>query len=217
MIRTTFISLLLLLFSTASFASGLTDEISVIQKEWARIKYLDDPESRADSFEQLIVKSDELVEANPDVAEPLVWSAIVYSSYAGAVGGIQSLTRALPAVKKARMLLLRAETIDSQVLDGSVLTSLGALYYQVPSWPLGFGDKELARKYLEKAVSISENGLDANFFYGDFLIERKLYSEAIPALERALSAPPVPGRPVADQGRREEIRERLEFAKSKVS
>jgi Tfp pilus assembly protein PilF len=107
--------------------------------------------------------------------------------------------------------------MDSTVLDGSVITSLGALYYQVPGWPLAFGDKKKARSYLEKAVAMSENGLDANYFYGDFLIDRKLYLEAIPVLENALAAPVLEGRPIADQGRREAVQILLDYAKNKVS
>jgi Tfp pilus assembly protein PilF len=95
------------------------------------------------------------------------------------------------------------------------MTSLGALYYQVPGWPLGFGDKKKAREYLEKAVKISQNGLDANYFYGDFLVDRKEYTKAVAVLERALAAPTLDQRPVADRGRRDEIEALLEVARSK--
>lgn len=209
------ISLFSLMFSQAAFSASMMEQIGDIQKQWALIKYQTEDEQQSDAYEKLITQADALIESYPDKAEPLIWSAIVYSSYAGAVGGLKSVTKALPAVKQSRDLLLQAESIDSNSLGGSVMTSLGALYYQVPGWPLGFGDKKKAREYLEKAVRINENGLDANYFYGDFLLERKEYAKAVSVLEHALEAPSLEQRPVADQGRREEIRALLEVARSK--
>ena len=50
-------------------------------------------------------------------------------------------------------------------MDGAAYTSLGALYYQVPGWPLGFGDDAAARTMLRKGLAIDPDGIDAN--YGD--------------------------------------------------
>ncbi len=206
-----------LLFTQTVFAQSMMDEVRSIQTEWAHIKYQLDEDARSDAFEALIIRSDALIDSNPDKAEPLIWSAIVYSSYAGAVGGLKSVTRALPAVKRARDLLLESESIDPHALNGSATTTLGALFYQVPGWPLGFGNKETARNYLEKAVELNPDGLDSNFFYGDFLLGRKEYQKAVKVLEHALAAPTLENRPVADQGRRNEIQQRLEEAKSHLS
>ena len=48
------------------------------------------------------------------------------------------------------------------------------------------------------------DGIDANYFYADFLRDQGDYAAAAAALEKALAAPPRPGREVADRGRREE-------------
>lgn len=216
MYKKVFLSLFFIMFSPVTFSASVMDEIAGIQKQWALIKYQTDAPLRSDAYEKLIVKSDTLIQKYPGTAEPLIWSAIVHSSYAGAVGGIKSVTKALPAVKQARDLLLEAETINPQALDGSIMTSLGALYYQVPGWPMGFGSKKKARKYLEKAVQMSNNGLDANYFYGDFLVDRKEYTKAVDVLERALTAPMLDQRPVADAGRRDEITALLRVARGKA-
>lgn len=210
------ISLFGFMFSQIAFSASVMDEIEAVQKQWALIKYQTDEAQQSDAYEKLIVDANTLVEKYPGTAEPLVWSAIVHSSYAGAVGGIKSLTKALPAVRKARDLLLQAEKINSNALDGSVMTTLGALYYQVPGWPMGFGNKKKARKYLEKAVQISNNGMDANYFYGDFLVDRKEYTKAVDVLERALAAPTLDQRPVANAGRRDEITALLQVARGKA-
>jgi Tfp pilus assembly protein PilF len=107
--------------------------------------------------------------------------------------------------KQARDLLLQAERIDPKALDGSVYTSLGALYAKVPGWPIGFGDQKKAAAYFEKALAINPNGMDPNYLYGDFLFSQGRYRDSEQALERALHAPPRPNRPLADKGRKGEI------------
>ena len=79
--------------------------------------------------------------------------------------------------------------MDGTALDGSAYNSLGVLYYKVPGWPIGFGDKNKARELLQKALSINPRGIDPNFFYGEYLVETKRPEEAVPYLERALQAP----------------------------
>lgn len=139
----------------------MAEKIISIQQQWAIIKYKMVEERKAEAYENLAYQSKQLAHQYPQKAEPLIWQAINLSSYAGAIGGLKSLTRALPAVKEARDLLHRAEQINPGALDGSIYTSLGALYYQVPGWPIGFGDKNRARYYLEKAISNNPNKLDA--------------------------------------------------------
>jgi Tfp pilus assembly protein PilF len=96
--------------------------------------------------------------------------------------------------------------IDSRALQGSAYTSLGSLYYQVPGWPIGFGDDKRAGTMLLKALEINPDGIDPNYFYGDYLFHEKRYAKARSALQRALAAPDRPGRAVADKGRRDEVR-----------
>ena len=57
----------------------------------------------------------------------------------------------------------------------------------------GLGDAEKARMLLQKALAINPQGMDPNFFYGDFLLRQKDYGGAIAALEKARAAPSRPG------------------------
>jgi tetratricopeptide (TPR) repeat protein len=139
-----------------------------------------------------------------------VWQAIIISTLAGEKGGLGALS----LVNQARELLERAEALDPDVLDGSVYTSLGSLYYQVPGWPLGFGNDDKAESYLKKALTVNPDGIDPNYFYGDYLLQEKAYSEAEAAFRKALAAPRRDGRPIADAGRRSEIEAALNKLKS---
>ena len=117
---------------------------------------------------------------------------------------------ALGKVKEAKSLLEHALRVDPQALQGSAYTSLGALYYQVPGWPIGFGDDEQAEALLKQALALNPDGIDSNYFWGDYLIDQKRYAEARAALLKAQAAAPRPDRPLADQGRQAEIRARLD-------
>jgi Tfp pilus assembly protein PilF len=116
---------------------------------------------------------------------------------------------ALGAAKSARKDLEQALALDPAALDGSAYTSLGTLYYKVPGWPIGFGNDEKAERLLRQALQINPDGIDANYFYGEFLYEQGHRAEARQYLERARAAAPRPGRELADRGRQREIAELL--------
>ena len=190
----------------ATWAAGVEDAVADIQREWEVIRYQSPPKQREQAYEALAAKAHQTSERHAGRSEPLVWEGIVVSSWAGEKGGLG----ALGLVKRAKALYEEAIRIDGNVLDGSAYNSLGVLYYKVPGWPVGFGDKAKAGELLQKALAIAPAGIDANYFYAEYLVETKRAAEAAPFLDRVLKAPPRPGRPLADAGRREEARLLLE-------
>ncbi len=192
--------------SMASASAATLDEtVHMLQKEWAIANYKTSDDAVEEAFEKLTIKAQEAVKAFPDKAEPLIWNAIIVSSDAGKNGGLSALGK----VKEARKLLQAAEKIDASALNGSVYTSLGSLYYQVPGWPIGFGDDDEAEKYLKKALEANPDGIDSNYFYADFMLDQGNKDAAKKYFEKALKASARPARPVADEGRRAEIAEKL--------
>lgn len=201
-----------LLFALALPVSAeMSPEVEALSKEWAKIKYQLPEKDRKAAFESLAERAGAVTAHQPGKADLLVWEAIILASAAGEQGGIG--ISALGMVKQAKKLLDQAEQIDPDALDGSVYTSLGSLYYQVPGWPVAFGDDQKARSYLEKALAMNPKGIDPNYFYGDYLMNQDDYQGAIKAFERALAAPPRPNRPIADAGRRNEIKTALAEAR----
>lgn len=194
--------------------TAIEQKVHMLQTEWAHVKYeVQDDAAQEAQMSELASKASAVAAKYPRAAEPKIWEAIILSSQAGIKGGLGALS----LVEKARDLLLEAERINPNALDGSIYTSLGSLYYQVPGWPIGFGDDRKARAYLEQARAINPNGIDPNYFYGDFLIEEGEYQQAIGVLEHALQAPPRANRPVADAGRRKEIEIALAKARKKLN
>lgn len=207
MSRTIILIASLLALGASHAARGeLGSDLAAIQQDWAQANYqITDRKAALDAFESLAARAHTLAAEHPQRAEPLIWEGIVLSSWAGHKGGLGALRLA----KEAREKLEAAEKRDPAALDGSVYTSLGALYYKVPGWPVGFGDKAKAKAYLLKALELNPDGIDPNWFYGDFLVEHGKKADAVPFLERALAAPDRPGREAADAGRRGEIKDRL--------
>jgi tetratricopeptide (TPR) repeat protein len=204
-IKNVFLLLSALLTFTNTAIAGVEEDVSQLQKSWEKVKYQTPTTEHEKGFESLMKDADKLVVQNPYRAEILIWNGIIESSYAGAKGGLGALGH----VKNAKKTLEKALEINPNALDGSAYTSLGSLYYQVPSWPIGFGDDKKASEFLKKGLSINPDGIDPNFFYGDFLFRNSDFAGAEKSLRKALSAPARPGRQVADDGRRQEINQIL--------
>lgn len=190
---------------------NLDGAIAEVGHHWAKITYQTPDGEKEAAFKPLIANARQLSQSFPERAEPLIWQAIVLASAAKAEGGLGALSKA----KEARDLLLAAEKINPNALDGSVYNSLGSLYAKVPGWPIGFGDKKKARDYLEKALAINPNGIDPNYFYADLLADQGEYAKAAEHLKRALAAAPRAGREDADSGRRHDVMTLLETLKQK--
>ena len=182
--------------------AAVDDEVRALQQEWEQIKYRKSGAEQEKAYQALAATAAGVRAKYADRAEPEIWYGIIVASYAGAKGGFGALSLA----KDAKAALEHALQLDPKALSGSAYTSLGSLYYQVPGWPLGFGDDAKARDLLDKALALNPDGIDPNYFLGDYLYRQRDYDGARKALERALQAPPRPDRPLADEGRRAEIK-----------
>ena len=194
---------LIALLTITSGASAA--DIRSLQTGWAAIQYQTPEEKREDALKKLAEEADQLANANQDCAPCWIWAGIIRSSYAGAKGGLG----ALGEVKAARSHFERAIEIEPGALEGSAYASLGTLYFKVPGWPLSFGDDDKAEIMLKKALAYNPDGIDPNYFWGEYLFEQKRYPEALEALQKAAQAPDRPERPTADAGRRKEVQEAI--------
>jgi len=179
------IFVVLLLLSSQCFSQSLEDSIKNIEAEWASIYYSTAKSKQGPAYAQLLVKTTSLVQQYPNAAEPLFWQAVLKATYAD----LQDPFSALGAIHEARDLLVKAIKINPQTMAGSAYVTLGTLYYMVPKWPVSFGDDDTAKQMLETALKINPDGIDANYFYGEFLRLHNKPNDAAIYLERASSAP----------------------------
>ena len=196
------ISVFIILSASASVSQAESD-VQSLYRQWADIRYQQKSDEREGMFESLREEAEHLTDANPKDAELWIWRGIINSTYAGEVGGLSALS----VIKEAKKNLEMALKLDATALSGSAYTSLGVLYYQVPGWPLSFGDDDEAEELLKKGLVINPQGIDPNFFYADFLINQGRKNEAKSFLDIAENATDRNDRPIADKGRRAEIAE----------
>lgn len=193
----------LLACATPVLAAGsMAQDVRAINDSWAHITYeVRGSSTQTRQLDQLAKQAAVLVQRYPGKAEPLLWQGIVTSEQANRANFLHKLGLAT----RARDILARAYAIDPRAADGGVAMSLGVLYYKVPGSPIGFGDDAKARKLLKEALALDPDGLDANYFFGDFLVDQGENAAAKSYLQKALKAPHDATRPAWDAGRRREV------------
>jgi tetratricopeptide (TPR) repeat protein len=189
---------------------GMSSALLAIENRWAEIRYeMKDKKQKLEAGKALAVEAEAAVARHPGKAEPLIWHALALLIEAEVRADISALS----VTKKAKALLENAQSIDTAALDGMIHTTLGMMYYEVPGWPIGFGDKKKAVEHLSKALEIDPHGLDTNYFYGDYLVMNRKGREALPYLEKAAQVLPRPGHERADAGRKTDVQDALERAR----
>ncbi len=192
---------------------GLAKEVKHIQTQWETIKFtVPEGDKQTDQMNALGAEADAMAQKYPDQVDALIWDGILTSERASMVNPISALSLA----KSARDTLEKAYRMNPTALEAGAPTSLGVLYYRVPGFPVAFGDKAKARKLLEEATKAAPQGLDAWYFYGDFLMSEGEYPKARDAFTHALSIAPHPDRPLWDENRRLVIREKLDKIQAKL-
>ena len=192
--------ILLAQLTTASAATGVA--VEGLSSQWAQINFERPANQREALLKSLHKEAQQEVANNKGDADLLTWAGIVTSSYAGAKGGLGALGLA----KQARRYFEQAMAIDPEALNGGARTSLGVLYYQVPSWPIGFGKDKTAEQLLVASYEKHPDNIDALYFYADFLTEQKRTGEAIKIFKQALE---LPATTVAQMSRHRQIERQL--------
>jgi tetratricopeptide (TPR) repeat protein len=187
-------------------AETLAPEVRRLQTKWEAIKFgVPEGDDQTNQMNALGEDADAVAAHFPAMPDALIWDGIITSERAS----MASTFYALGFAKRARDILEKAYTMDPARLDAGATTSLGVLYYRVPGFPIGFGDKDKARHLLEQAVKLAPNGLDAWYFYGDFLYTQNEFPKAVEVFQHALKIPQHPDRPLWDKNRRLVIEELL--------
>lgn len=197
------IAISLIGWAQAADVAAMNADVRHLDDGWAHIKYdVTDRDEKIKDLDALAKEANATVSRYPGQVGPLLWNGIIASEQAA----VAPIIHKLGFASTARKLFEQADSIGGAGPDGAVAMCLGVIYYKVPGFPMGFGNVDKARRYLETALAKSPDGLDANFFYGDFLIKRGEKDKARTVLTHALSAPHDSNRPVWDVGRRAEVR-----------
>jgi hypothetical protein len=217
---TTIATILLVALSAcvqATENSSLKSELLRLAHDWEHVKLqVSDRDDQERQMASLAQRAGQIAKQYENVPDPIVWIGIITSEQASMANENGSPIKALELAKRARDILEKVEMTNPDTMDAGAPTTLGVLYDRVPGFPIGFGDKTQARHYLEEAIRNAPNGLDANFFYGDFLYKHGEQSEAVKFLEHALTLPELSNRPIWDKSLRAAIRHMLSEMQNSV-
>jgi len=193
----------LVVASPSVASASMSDEVKALNDGWAHITYeVKGSSTQTKALDRLAKEAETLVARYPGKAEPLLWQGIIVSEQANRANIFHKLSLA----KEARNIIAKAYSIDPKAANGGAAMSLGVLYYKVPGSPIGFGDDDKAQRLLKEGLALDPNGLDANYFYADFLLDQGDKTGARSYLLKALKAPHDPTRPAWDAGRRREVK-----------
>jgi tetratricopeptide (TPR) repeat protein len=198
-------------FGSAHADVGLEQSVRRLSDEWSEIFYHAPENQQAEKFKALLKSLGELAGQHPQRAEPIILQAITLCTLAAAEWGLSSLSR----ISDARALLVKSIDLDPKAMEASAFITLGNLYYRLPGWPISFGDDKQALQYLEAAVKLYPEGLDSNYFLGDYWLEEGEYDKALPYLEKAERAPIRPYQYLSDSKIKEELKRALESARER--
>jgi tetratricopeptide (TPR) repeat protein len=211
------LSMLLVLsgsLSTASMAGdSLPPEVGELRAAWDEANFVLQGDTQKHAMLELVEQCAPLLEKLVENQSALTWCGIVKSSYAGHAGALSAMKYA----KSARSDLEAALKLGEGELAGAANTSLGTLYFKVPGWPIGFGNEDKAKEFLEAGLTANPEDMDANFFMADFLNEEGELEAARSYLKLAAAAASKPGREIAYKGRQDEIAVMLESIDKKLA
>lgn len=206
-------TLLLGALSASAYAGdipSLKSELLRLSHDWEHVKLrVIDRDDQERQMAELAQRAGKIAEQYENFPDPIVWVGILTSEQASLANENGSPLKALELAKRARDILETVEKTAPATMDAAPPTTLGLLYDGVPGFPIGFGDKVKARYFHQEAIRYAPNGLDANYFYGDFLYRQGELTEAIKVLEHALTVPSLTNRPDWDKSQRAVIRKIL--------
>jgi tetratricopeptide (TPR) repeat protein len=206
----TFLLVALSVCAKAGEIPSLKSELLRLARDWEHVKLqVSDRDDQEKQMASLAQRAGQIGKQYQNIPDPIVWVGIIASEQASLANDNGSPIKALQFAKRARDILEEVEKTNPETMDAGAPTTLGVLYDRVPGFPIGFGDKARARYYLQEAIRSAPNGLDANFFYGEFLFKLGERSEAAKILERALTLPELSNRPLWDRSLRAAIRQTL--------
>jgi tetratricopeptide (TPR) repeat protein len=174
-----------MLLSKLCFAESLKDSLKDIELEWAKVYYEQPKQKQQAAYPVLLDKMQQLAKLDPNDAGVIYWTALIKASYAAH----QNPVDALAAIHEVRDLLIKAIAINPKVMNGAAYVVLGTLYDKVPHWPIAFGDDATAKKMLQTALEISPNGVESNYFYGEFLLNHDDSQAASNYFKKAIAVP----------------------------
>ncbi|MCB1937476.1 MAG: hypothetical protein KDF59_16230 [Nitrosomonas sp.] len=122
---------------------------------------------RLQLFRESMSIADQALALNTSNSRALFWKAVAMGKIVED-GGILS---ALKMLRPMEQILLRVIELDELYENAGAHRALGRMYHLLPSFPIGFGNKQKAYTHLTRAHELFPNDLITRAFYADLLFD----------------------------------------------
>lgn len=204
--------LITLIHSLSSYANEASEIANKLEKSWDQTNFTLENKTRKKALRALITEAQNYRKSHSNNAEIYVWEGVIRSSYYDAAGGIGGLRQ----VKEAKHLFEKAISMDPNGVNGDAYSALGALYYRITPWPIGFQDKQTASELFQKALTINPNNVEAHYYLGKIYFDKKEWKKSIEILNRALMLPELERRPAYSETMQIEMKKLITEAEAKL-
>jgi tetratricopeptide (TPR) repeat protein len=182
--------LLLAIASASAFATtpDLDQELAALARESDIAKFeTADGDPRFKAFEALQQHAAKVTKQYPGRAEPVIWEAWAIIEQSVVLKNFHTLG----LLKQSRNKLEAALAINPNNSDAN--STLGSLYFNVPIWPLSFGDKKKGRALHQKALAVDPMSSWKNLDYAKCLFKDDDYLGAVKYATITAHTPMRPG------------------------
>nr|MCH9699039.1 hypothetical protein [Gammaproteobacteria bacterium] len=152
-----------------------------LEHRWAEIRYQTPEKQRLQAFDNELNE----LSRHPSGCQQSAEYQLIQAMIKGSMAKLQSRLDGLNMIRQIEHHLQTAIKTNPAVMQGMSWTLLGLLYDKSPGWPFSIGDDKAAEQAYQKGLELNPDGVDANYYYGDFL-RRKKQSE--PARQYLLKA-----------------------------
>ncbi|MEE9345687.1 MAG: hypothetical protein V3U88_08780 [Methylococcales bacterium] len=173
-----------------------------LEANWAKIRYQTPANQRMDMYETMLRSLDKAPQQCLATAEYLIIEAMIRGSM---IKLKSSSFSTLKKINKIQKLLDQAINKNPAAMDGLGWTLLGLLFDKSPGWPLSIGHDDKAENAYKKGLEYNPDGIDTNYYFGDFLRRKDLPLQAQRYLLIASQAKQRAGREIAHQGRLKDV------------
>jgi tetratricopeptide (TPR) repeat protein len=147
---------------------------SLAQLKFYRAINDDDKKSRIIKYQESIDDSDKAIAINPQSAPANFWRAAAIGKQGLDIGISKALKNAHPMKDNLEIVLKNDERYE----NAGAHRAMGRLYFELPGWPISFGDNKIALKHLQKAVELAPTSIANHIYLAQVLVKLGQKSEA---------------------------------------
>jgi hypothetical protein len=155
--------------NTSGISTGLISEIDFLKSQWVVIKQQKPNKLYTNRILNLTKTASQFVLNHPNDPHYLVWEARIYTLAVEKLNKFKGINYA----KHARNSLLEATKFSSGIQLGYIYSNLGYLYLIAPKLSLSLKNNSKKYKYLTKGLQLNPEGLESNYYYGLYLLNKK--------------------------------------------